>query len=390
MGFFEKILEKISKFQAKHYGILFTIILIFSTIMLIGVPKIRMESDMQKSMPQDMEIYKLNDRVNYKFGGQDVILVPIAFDNDNNFRDVPKDIRSVEIIRYVSALSKSLESESSIESVTSIGSVFSSMSNYDQNTVDYILDSNPALNQFFSKDYTSTFLMVKSDIGSSEERVKAITDLIESKIDTISKPAGTKIMITGNPPMRSAILEILFSDAKKTILLASILIFILLLFMERSFIRSVLIFTPLMLGLVWTIGTMGWLGLEISVATAGLGAMILGLGVEYGVFMLMRYLEMKEKGHSPEESIIKSVPASGIAILGSGLTTMVGFFALALSVLPMLQKLGISLGIGITYCLISAIIVAPVIFIVSEKLVVKLDEKMYLFFKKKHETKDKF
>jgi len=31
---------------------------------------------------------------------------------------------------------------------------------------------------------------------------------------------------------------------------------------------------------------MGWIGIKLSIATVGIGAMILGLGVEYGAFLL--------------------------------------------------------------------------------------------------------
>lgn len=389
MGIFEKILEKISHFQAKHYYLSFIVIMLITAFLLAGVPRIKMESDMQKSMPQDMPIYQLNNKVSDKFGGQDVILILITLDDDVDFKDIPKDIRSVEIVSYLRDISDSLKKESSIESVTSIGSIFSSFPSIDQKTIDYVLATNPELNQYFSKDFKSTFIMVRSDIGTSESKVNEITDLIKSKIDTISKPAGTKVMITGTPPMRIAVLNILFSDAKSTLLIACILIFLLLLILERSLIKSILIFMPLLIGLIWTIGTMGWLGIEISMATAGLGAMILGLGVEYGVFMLVRYLDMRKEGFSPTESIERSVPASGVAIMGSGLTTIVGFAALMLSMLPMMQKLGMSLALGITYCLFSAIFVAPIIFVVSEQIIESLDEKLYLFFKKKHETKNK-
>lgn len=389
MGLFEKFLKKIVIFQSRHYYISFLVIASITIFMLFGVPKIKMESDLSKSMPQDLDIYKLNERVSEKFGGQDIILILLTLDNENNFKDMPKDIRNIDTINYISKLSESLNEESSIESITSVGNIFSKIPNLNQAIVDNTIKENPEINQYFSEDFQSTFMMVRSDIGSSEEKVNQITKLIKDKIDSFSKPAGTKIMVTGNPPMRTTILEILFSDAKNTLLIACILIFILLLILERSFIRSILIYSPLMIGLVWTIGSMGWLGIEISMATAGLGAMILGLGVEYGVFMLMRYLEERKKGNNPQESLILSVPSSGIAIMGSGFTTIVGFGSLALSILPMMQKLGISLALGIAYCLFSAIFVAPIIFIISEEFVAKFDESLYLFFKKKHETKNK-
>ncbi|MBN2881308.1 MMPL family transporter [Candidatus Woesearchaeota archaeon] len=388
MSRIEKTLEKIARFQSRHYKFLSLVVLAITIFMIIGVPKVQMESDMSNMMPQEMDVYKLNDRVTDKFGGQDVVLILITLDESSNLKDGPKDIRDESIINYIAKLSRSITSESSIESVTSFTSVLENavdVTNLDSNMINYLLKQSPELTQFFSDDYKSTFLMIKSDIGSSEEKVNAITDLIESKIESFSRPAGTKIMITGTPPMRVTIMNILFSDATFTLLLACLLIFVMLIILERSLAKTILIFTPLAIGLIWTLGTMGWIGLNISIATAGLGAMILGLGLEYGVFMFTRFSEEREKGKDEEESMATSVPSVGSAILGSGLTTTAGFLALTLSVLPMLQKLGLSLAIGIIFCLISAIFVAPVMILVIEHMIEKIDKKILCLFKKRVE-----
>jgi hypothetical protein len=111
--------------------------------------------------------------------------------------------------------------------------------------------------------------------------------------------------------------------------------------------------------------------------------MILGLGVEYGVFMLSRYHEERIQNKSQEDSIMISVPAVGSGILGSGLTTTMGFLALTLSFIPMLQDLGLSLALGIFYSLISAVLISPLIFMVLETTIYKSDKYLFKYFKKR-------
>jgi predicted RND superfamily exporter protein len=57
--------------------------------------------------------------------------------------------------------------------------------------------------------------------------------------------------------------------------------------------------------------------------------------------------------------------------MGSGLTTIVGFAVLSLSIMPVLQHLGQSLALGIFFCLLAAIFVEPCLIILSEKLYYK-------------------
>lgn len=386
MTLIEKALKKLAKFQYKYRKTLFIIIILLTIFLLMGVPKIRMQSDMSASMPQELPIYQLNDKVTAKFGGQDVILILIQIDDSSEIQNLPKDIRNHKIISYVSELTTSLESESSINSVTSIGTIFKNQNNLNQQTINYILEQNPALEYYFSDSYKSTFLMIQSNVGSSEKKVSEITELINSKIESFSKPAGTKISITGSPPMQITMLEILFNDATFTLLIACLLIFILLLILEKSLTKAILIFTPLAIALIFTLGTMGWLNIMINMATAGLGAMILGLGVEYGVFVLTRFQEERRKGNDLEKSLINALPSVGSAIVGSGLTTTFGFLALTMSFIPMMQDLGLSLALGILYCLISAIFIAPIIIILFEKAIYKIDKYLLKFFK--HRVKE--
>jgi len=243
-----------------------------------------------------------------------------------------------------------------------------------QININYVLKNNPELDAFFSRDKTATFIVISADTGGSDAKVNALIALVEEKVSSINHPAGLIISSTGTPLMQTTLTSLLASDAVYTFSLAFVLIFFLLVLLERSFIKPLLIFIPLSISFLWTLGTMGWIDLKISIATAGLGAMILGLGVEYGVFMLNRFHEEFHK-KSAGDSIKISVPAGGKAILGSGFTTTVGFLALTLSIMPMLQDLGKSLALGIMFSLIGAIFIAPTIYLEQVKLAEKLKNR---------------
>jgi predicted RND superfamily exporter protein len=186
-------------------------------------------------------------------------------------------------------------------------------------------------------------------------------------VEKISKPDGLKIYITGTPQIRSMILGLLINDALFTLSLAAIIIFIFLIIMEKSFTKAVLIMIPLIIGIIWTLGSMGWLGISLSIATVGIGAMILGLGVEYGAFIIGRYSEERKK-KSSKESLKITVREVGGSILGSGMTTVLGFLALTLSTMPMMRDLGLSLALGIGFTLIAAIFVNPALIIFEERI----------------------
>lgn len=371
MSLLEKGLEKVAEKQYKYKLPIILLVLIITSLMIYGVTKVEFESDFTKELPTELPIFQLNDKITEKIAGQDVIFVLVMLDEDSNNKDGIKDLREPVVVKFLEDLQEKLEAEPEVESVVSFATITNAMgvpAEYlELETVRSITSSSETAKSLFSKDYKKTFVMISADVGYGEESVLAITDLIQTKLDSTDRPAGLDIRITGLPSVNLTVLNLLRHDSVYTIILASIIILVLLFLIQGSIYRALLIFTPLMIGLVWTIGTLGLTGMKISVATAGIGAMILGLGVEYGVFMLTRFKEERLKGAGQEESLKVTVPAVGSAILGSGTTTIVGFLALTLSVMPMLQKLGISLALGIFYCIISAVFIEPIIIIYVER-----------------------
>jgi predicted RND superfamily exporter protein len=94
--------------------------------------------------------------------------------------------------------------------------------------------------------------------------------------------------------------------------------------------------------------------------------MLLGLGVEYGVFVVSRYKEERDKNFSQLDSLKTTVHGIGTAVIGSGLTTIVGFGVLSFATMPMIQHLGQTLALGIAYCLLAALFVNPVLILLVE------------------------
>lgn len=364
--FLEVFFKKLAVFQKQNKHIILGIAVILTIFMLIGLGKIGMQTDISKEMPQDLPIYQLRDKVSDKFGGLDTVLVVYRLDPDTNVEGGVKDIRDPEVIESIIELQDLLTKESMVDKVTSVGSIFQQGVPDSLAGVKQALELVPGSEGFFSKDYTTTLLYVSASLGSNEKKIEQISEIINNDIGAVNRPEGVKISLTGNPPIRHFLLTQLQKDALFTILIAAAIILIMLIVLERSATRGALIFVPLSLGLIWTLGTMGWLNIKLSIATVGIGAMILGLGVEYGVFMVHRYKQERFKGSDQLLSLQKAVHEIGSAIVGSSTTTIVGFLALLFASMPMLQHLGATLALGIFFSFLAAIIVSPSLIIIEE------------------------
>ncbi len=366
MDFIKQLLEKISHTQTHHKKSILIITIIVTLILLLGFSQIYMQTDMMEEMPQDLPIFQLNDKITDAFGGEDIIVIITQLDSSNEDISGIKDIRDPKTINFIQELENKLSKESNINSVMSINAYLRDTPITTKEQLIQFLELVPDTNNFFSDDYTIIITYVTTNVGSNQAKIDSLVNTINQNIELVSKVPGTKNYVTGSPVLSSTLGGLMLTDALFTILIALILIFVLLIILKKSVIKATIVIIPLILGLIWTIGLLGYLHIPITMATAGLGAMILGLGVEYSIFVFTRYIEERDKGKSQEESLKISLPSVGQAILGSSLTTLMGFLALTLSAIPMLQKLGLTLAIGIFGILIATIIVSPVIFIMFE------------------------
>ncbi|VVB91882.1 MMPL family protein [uncultured archaeon] len=366
--FLETNLIKLAEIQRKHAKLLAVLVVIFTIILGIGLKDLTINSDFRTEMPKELPVFKLNDRIADKFGGQDAVVIAVQIDDSVDLKSAVRDIRDPRVIQSLIVLDGMLRDESNIISVTSPASFFRGKNTVTSEEITQTMHS-PQANAFFSRNYKITLMYVSADIGSGEEQIQTFNGFIQKRIDATPKPPGVKFGITGGPTIRMTIFQLLKSDAVFTLIVAAVIILILLFVMEGSYTQGILVFAPLSLGLIWTMGTLGWLGIPLSVATVGLSSMILGLGVEYGVFMLTRYNEERAKKNSQLDSLQTTVRGIGSAIIGSGLTVIVGFGVLAFATVPMIQHLGETLALGIAFCLLAALIVNPVFILLEEDYV---------------------
>ena len=103
--------------------------------------------------------------------------------------------------------------------------------------------------------------------------------------------------------------------------------------------RGVVTWIPLLAVVAWVYGIMGFTGFQLNSQTVTIGALTLGLGVDYAVHLSTRIEEEVEKNPDglPSEWATASISTTGRAMTGAAVTTAGGFSVLNLSSLVPLQ-----------------------------------------------------
>ncbi|CAO1610443.1 putative export protein [Brochothrix thermosphacta] len=117
--------------------------------------------------------------------------------------------------------------------------------------------------------------------------------------------------------------------------------------------RRVISLGFVLIGLIWTFGFMGWVGIPITLATMATLPIIIGLGTDFGVQFHNRYEEeFKKSDYKADEATVTAIrhigPAVGIAVAIMALS----FLTMFLSKAPMMQQFGLTLALGVIFCYI--------------------------------------
>ena len=107
-------------------------------------------------------------------------------------------------------------------------------------------------------------------------------------------------------------------------------------------------------------------GIKQTMLSTTMNSMVLGLGIDFSIHVLERYLE-ERKSRGPMESVMRTVERTGKAITTSALTMAGGFGALLISPFPLMQTFGVLSLVAIVFSLISSLTVVPAFLMVTER-----------------------
>jgi predicted RND superfamily exporter protein len=114
---------------------------------------------------------------------------------------------------------------------------------------------------------------------------------------------------------------------------------------------AIMSLVPLLLGIVLMLGIMGLTNTKVNFMNILVFPIIIGYGIQNGIYIYFRFLEEKEIG--------RTLAQVGPAVIASTLTTLVGWSTLLLAQHRGLKSIGILASIGIGATLIVAIFVLP-------------------------------
>jgi len=208
-------------------------------------------------------------------------------------------------------------------------------------------------NSFLSKEgKVLDFVMINASVALRDGR-NAMR--FAREIKKIVTPSGKTYHASSSHIIFAEMLELMLRDSVKAVVITLLVVTLVLLIDLRSFVDTAIVLTPVLTALLWVTGFMYLLDFKVNIYNMVAFPTIIGMGIDNAVHVFHRY---RESGKGSLRLVLRT---TGLALVATTLTTMVGFAGLLPAQHPALYWIGAVTLLGLGCCFISAVTLLPAV-----------------------------
>lgn len=210
-----------------------------------------------------------------------------------------------------------------------------------------------------------------ADVGA--KRTIAVLEGIQARLSTLEGRYELRTSLSGNGFVGSYGVRAVLFDLMRSLVAAILIIGVVLGLLFRSVRLGILSMPPNTLPLLGTLAFMATTSLPLNAATAIIFTISVGLAVDGTIHMVTRYLEERERLSSARVALMRSARGTGRAIVVSSFTLMCGFGVMLTSAFLPVRQFGELVAITVAFCLISTLVMQPVLLVLFARRRPKID-----------------
>ena len=318
-------MKRLTNFIVNKRIIILTVMLILTVICGFLAPKVSVNSDMTKYLPDDSSMR------------QGISLME-------------KEFPTKEESYTIRAMFKGLTAEKKAEVKDALAAI------ENVSGVTYEKDSS----DYNSGEYTLYILNTKYSYNTKEEA------LIEKQVT--EKFSDYEVTVKNDDTSAP--------DIPLSVYLAAFgIILVVLLISCGSYFEPFLFLVTIGIAVVLNLGTNFFLG-EISDVSFGIAAVLqLALSMDYSIILMNRYRQELNRTKDSKEAMASALRAAFGSITGSAVTTIVGLLVLVFMSFKIGADIGIVLAKGVAFSMLCVFTVLPALILMSHKLIEKTEKK---------------
>ena len=335
--------------------------------------KLQIDADIVKSLPDDDVDARLLKKIGENFGSNNMGVIILETEN----------IYQPSVIEHIQLITDTLSEISGISSVSSLTNIINIKGS------DYGIEIGKLVDEYelpktaleFEKLRNNILNnpMYKGSIVSEDETASLIVFNIENEANvnliareviekTTALKISEKLYYIGSPMLVTYISDLMRKDLTTLLPIAFLVIAIILLLSFRSVSGVILPLLIAVVSIVWSLGSMAFLGIKMSMISNNIPIIILAIGSAYTIHVINRVNKVRlEEQHS--DTIKTALVYVFIPLMLAALTTIIGFISFIFgSYLDMIVDFGIFTALGTLFaCLLSIFFVPAILSVLNFK-----------------------
>ena len=250
---------------------------------------------------------------------------------------------------------------------------------------DYIstngIDANPSQKLYDRLEVQETFF---HDPSGMEEDVTAIvlgipgtreqSNVILSR-ESLTKdinllqeePSITLAGLTGSPYTRQGSLDATTDSLQKALLISVVACLATLMLAMRSVRLGLVTILPIGLVVSWLYAFMYLFDFGLNFVTATIAAVSIGIGIDFAVHLTQRYREELNKAEDEIQAMEQAVRGTGVALLASAATSIIGFAIMGFAPMPVFSAYGILTAVMIMMSATASLLILPTLLLLVSR-----------------------
>ena len=357
----DKIAKKIVQFRI--------VIVVITSILTIffsyQLTKIKINSDIISSLPDNDPVAALYTNIGQKFGGNSLGMIAIEAENIFNnevlshIKQITDTIKYSEGVAIVTSLTDIIDIKSS-EWGIEIGKLIDEYDIPDsieelQNLRNRVFQKDMYRGVIVSEDETTTLVMF-TILDDSDKQL--VAENVKEKILALNLPEN--LYFGGLPYMMNDVSDLIISDIIRLFPITFLLIAFVLFIGFRTVRGVVLPILTAGISITWALGLMVVLGYELTIISNTIPIILLAVGSAYTIHVINRISQEEEK--TRKKPLIKALSYVIVPVVLAAGTTIVGFVSFVFGAyLIMIRDFGLFTALGVFFAFILSTIFTPAI-----------------------------
>lgn len=340
------------------FAIVFGVVILVSAI---GFPMVKREVDPQKIFPAQHPIRASAEAIDHAFRSSAPVelLVEGEVNDPQLFKKIERFSQRVNAFVEVGSVDSAANIVSRItETLTGTPGIPDDSERLGQSLLLYSMSGSPDRYQRLvstdGKDIRVTIRMPTLDV----EALEAVLAKIEKV--RAEEFAGVTTIMTGNAILTYELSHLVVTSAVSSILLALGLVFVICAISFRSLLTGFHAMLPLAIAVLGVFAAMGLTGIPLTVATALITSIVIGVGVDFGIHFLARWnllSNMADTRVRAHETVIEV----GRPILFNTLAVAGGLSVLSFSEFEPIRQLGLMAVFAMVASGFGAVVILPLV-----------------------------